>query len=145
MATRSTRKKQQFDKKELAKKLNTISENVSKRGAHVVVQHDGLYNVLEALKKTVVLHSIPRKTLAQALCVRLNQPKTSRFAPVNTTAIARTQKYILQYCDLVNQTVFYKHTIQVTKDDFRREVAFVRLDEAVSKGKYILSKIKGML
>lgn len=144
MVTKSTRKKPQFDKAVIAKKLEELSDKVSKRGAHVVISHNGLFNVIEALKKEVVLHSIPQKTLAETLCVRLNQPKT-RFAGVTATGIKKTQQYILNYCDILNETVFYRHTIKSTNDDFRREVAFVRLDEAIHKGKYLLNKIKGVL
>lgn len=144
MATKSTRKKPQFNKAEVAKKLDEISKNVSQRGAHVVINNNGLYAVLEALQKKVVLHSIPRKHLAETLCVRLNQPINKGSKPTNT-AMKKTQRYLLDYCDILNNTMFYKHTINVAQDDFRREVAFVRLDEAVHKGKYILNKIKGML
>lgn len=145
MATKSTRKKPQFDKAVIAKKLDEISKNVSQRGAHVVINHDGLFNVFEALNKRVVLHSIPQKSLAQTLCVRLNQSKNGKYAPLTSTAIRKTQDYILQYCDVLNDTLFFKHTIKKTNDDFRREVAFVRLDEAILKGKYILTKIKAVL
>lgn len=144
MATKSTRKKPQFNKADIAKKLDEISTKVSQRGAHVVVNNGGLYAVLEALQKRIVLHSIPQKHLAETLCVRLNQPTSKGSRPTSTT-MQKTQKYLLDYCDILNNSLFYKHTIKMTKDDFRREVAFVRLDEAVHKGKYILTKIKGML
>ena len=144
MATKSTRKKPQFNKQEVTKQLDKISISVSKRGAFVVVSAGGLYNVFEALSKQVVLHSIPQKRLAQTLCVRLNLPnnKSSKWTRLKTS---KTQKYILQYCDVINESLFYKHTIKTTDDDFRREVAFVRLDEAVRKGRYLLDKIKGVL
>lgn len=144
MATKSTRKKPQFDKQEVARKLDEISQKVSKRGAFVVIKSDGLYNVFEALSKKVILHSIPQKSLAQTLCVRLNLPK-NKSAAWNSIKTNKTQKYILQYCDIINESMFYKHTIKTTADDFRREVAFVRLDEAIRKGKYCLKKIKGVL
>lgn len=144
MATKSTRRKPQFNKQEVAKQLEEISHNVTKRGAFVVVYTDGLYNVFEALSKKVVLHSIPQKRLAQTLCVRLNLPK-SKGVQWNSLQKTRTQKYILQYCDVINESMFYKNTIKTSTDDFRREVAFVRLDEAVRKGKYYLTKIKGVL
>jgi hypothetical protein len=144
LATKSTRKKPQFNKQDVAKQLAEISHNVSKRGAFVVVYTDGLYNVFEALSKKVVLHSIPQKSLAQTLCVRLNLPKTktATWARLKTS---KTQKYILQYCDIINESLFYKHTIKTSDDEFRREVAFVRLDESIRKGKYYLNKIKGVL
>lgn len=144
MATKSTRKKPQFNKQEVTKQLDKISISVSKRGAFVVVSAGGLYSVFEALSKQVVLHSIPQKRLAQTLCVRLNLPnnKSSKWTRLKTS---KTQKYILQYCDVINESLFYKHTIKTTDDDFRREVAFVRLDEAVRKGRYLLDKIKGVL
>ena len=91
LATKSTRnlKLSKENKALLAKKLDSVSKKVAKRGVHVVIKHQGLYRIVEALSQSVVLDSIIYKRLAETLCVRLNRP--SKHYPITSVGIKKCQ------------------------------------------------------
>ena len=133
LATKSTKnlKLSKENKALLAKKLDSVSRKVAKRGVHVVIKHQGLYRIEEALSKSVVLDSIIYKRLAETLCVRLNRP--SKHYPITSVGIERCQSDLNYYVKLYNDTVFYRYTIKTTQDDVKREVTFNRLHDTLGR------------
>ena len=153
MATRHTRKKPKFNKaqkQQLAVKLDKLAQNVSKRGAYVVMQspNKDFYTIVNALKnQRVVLTHIFQKSVAQTLCASLNarnKPKNA-YEPVSETQLERVQKLLDRYADLYTESIFHKYTIKTTKKQFMRDVAFVRLHETILKLKYVSKELKHQL
>ncbi len=153
MATRHTRKKTKYNKTQkqtLALKLDKLAQNVSKRGAYVVMQSPGgdFYNIVNALQnQKVVLTHIFQKSVAQALCVRLNhrnKPNNPHEA-VSELRLSHCQHLLNRYADLYTESVFHRYTIKTTKREFMRDVAFVRLHETILKLKHISKELKHQL
>jgi len=153
LATRHTRKKPKFNKaqkQQLAVKLDKLAQNVSKRGAYVVMQspNKDFYCIVNALKnQRVVLTHIFQKSVAQTLCASLNarnKPKNA-YEPVSETQLERVQKLLDRYADLYTESIFHKYTIKTTKKQFMRDVAFVRLHETILKLKYVSKELKHQL
>lgn len=152
MATKSTRRKQKYNKsqqQQLAISLDTISKNVSNRGAFVVIRDPkgDYFTIMEALKKRLVLTHIMAKSTAQALCVRLNSRNKpgSPYRKPNEVQMIRTQKLLDRYADLFTESIFHKHTVTTTKDDFMRDVGFIRLHETIIKLKSVSEELKHQL
>ncbi len=153
MATRHTRKKAKFNKTQkqvLAVKLDKLAQNVSKRGAYVVMQSPGgdYYTIVDALhNQKVVLTHIFQKSVAKALCVRLNHRNkpSNGYEPVTESNIKHCQGLLNKYADYYTESIFHKYTIKTTKTEFMRNVAFVRLHETVLKLKYISQQLKHQL
>lgn len=152
MATKSTHKKQKYNKRQkqdLAVKLDKIAQKVSKRGAYVVTRNatDDFFIIIEALNKKVVLTHILQKNTAQGLCVRLNSRNRpdSPYEPATEMQMTRTQKLLNRYADLFTESIFHKYTIKTTKTNFTRDVAFIRLHETVLKLKGIAEEIRHQL
>tara|TARA_R110001592_G_scaffold104722_2_gene294719 strand:- start:11754 stop:12212 length:459 start_codon:yes stop_codon:yes gene_type:complete len=152
LATKSTHKKQKYNKRQkqdLAVKLDKIAQKVSKRGAYVVTRNatDDFFIIIEALNKKVVLTHILQKNTAQGLCVRLNSRNRpdSPYEPATEMQMTRTQKLLNRYADLFTESIFHKHTIKTTKTNFTRDVAFIRLHETVLKLKGIAEEIRHQL
>ena len=117
MATKSTHKKQKYNKRQkqdLAVKLDKIAQKVSKRGAYVVTRNatDDFFIIIEALNKKVVLTHILQKNTAQGLCVRLNSRNRpdSPYEPATEMQMTRTQKLLNRYADLFTESIFHKYT-----------------------------------
>lgn len=152
MATRHTHKKQKYNKTQqqhLAVKLDNLAKKVSQRGAFVVTRsaNGDFYTITEALKKRVVLTHILQKNTAQTLCVRLNHRNKpgGPYEKPNDMQMSRTQRLLNRYADLFTESIFHKHTIKTTKNDFTRDVAFVRLHETVVKLKAVSEELKHQL
>lgn len=152
MATKSTRKKPKYNKaqkKQLAVKLDKIAQNVSKRGAYVVMRSSGgdFYTIINALhNKKVVLTHILQKSVAKALCVRLNRRnKPKNGDPVTSLMLKNCQGILDRYADYYTESLFHKYTIKTTKTQFMRDVAFVRLHETILKLKYVSRELKHQL
>tara|TARA_B110000444_G_scaffold250498_1_gene277025 strand:+ start:1336 stop:1680 length:345 start_codon:yes stop_codon:yes gene_type:complete len=106
------------------------------------------YTIVNALKnRNVVLTHIFQKSVAQALCVRLNhrnKPKNG-LEGISDMQISRTQQLLNRYADLYTESIFHKHTIKTTKTNFTRDVAFVRLHETILKLKFVAEELKHQL
>ena len=153
MATKSTRKKPKYNKaqkKQLAVNLDKIDQNVSKRGAYVVMRspHGDFYDIVNALhNKRVVLTHIFQKSVAKALCVRLNhrnKPKNG-YPSVTILMLKNCQSLLNRYADLYSESIFHKYTIKTTNKTFMRNVAFVRLHETILKLRYVSEQLKSQL
>lgn len=142
---KSTRKKIPLNKKvELARKLDQVAANVAKRGVYVPVRKHNYYIVTESFSNRYVLHYLPTKKLAQTLCVRLNRRNLTK-EPLKSNELESAQKHVNKYMDLFNETIFYRAIIDSnTVEDFRREVAYIRMRETVNHMKYIYPTVANL-
>lgn len=145
MATKSTHKKIPLNKKkELARKLDLAAQNVVKRGVFVPVRKNNYYIVTESFSNKYVLHYVPTKKLAQTLCVRLNRRNTTK-EPLKTHEINIEQRKMNKYMDLFNETKFFTAILDSdTVDDFRKEVAFIRMTEVVNHMKHLYPSVANL-
>ncbi len=145
MATKSTHKKIPLNKKkELARKLDLAAQNVAKRGVFVPVRKNNYYIVTESFSNKYVLHYVPTKKLAQTLCVRLNRRNTTK-EPLKTHEINIEQRKMNKYMDLFNETKFFTAILDSdTVDDFRKEVAFIRMTEVVNHMKHLYPSVANL-
>lgn len=146
LASRSTHKKVKLNKRVISKKLDNIAKNVAKRGVFVISYNKstGMFEVIEAVTKRVVLTHLPNKNLANVLCVRLNQQKLHQKTIREGHLFRRPQAIINKYVDLKNECMFYRHTMKTTKDDFRFESTRHRLIESVLRQKHALQQVKNL-
>jgi hypothetical protein len=130
LVTESTRKELSFNKYELAKKLERLTDKIIERGVYVIEKNnDGFYNLVEYTKKKALLLDVPGYILANNICNALNSRKgiNLNFA----------QTMIDTYHKLSTDCMYYRHTIGTTKDEFRREVVITRLDIAIQQLKNV--------
>jgi len=130
LVTESIHKEPSFNKHELAKKLERLTDKIIERGVYVVEKNnDGFYNLVEYTKKKALLIDVPGYKLANNICNALNARKK-----VN---LSFTQNMIDMYHKLSNDCMYYRHTIGTTKDEFRRAVVVTRLDIAIQQLKNV--------
>ena len=130
LVTESTRKELNFNKYELAKKLERLTDKIIERGVYVIEKNnDGFYNLVEYTKKKALLLDIPGYILANNICNALNSRKS-----INLNL---AQTMIGMYHKLSTDCMYYRHTIGTTKDEFRREVVITRLDIAIQQLKHV--------
>jgi len=135
-----------LNKRVISKKLDNIAKNVAKRGVFVISYNEstGMFEIIEAVTKRVVLTHLPNKNLANVLCVRLNQQKLHQTTIREGHLFRRPQTIINKYVDLKNECMFYRHTMKTTKDDFRFESTRHRLIESVLRQKHALQQVKNL-
>lgn len=133
LATKSTHKKRNYNKKYIAKKLGNITDKVVKRGVFVTKKSDPGYDVVNYITHEVYATNIPFLKTATSVCKTLND-KNIENKP-NPSSINRL-------CDLfykhLNDINFYKHTIYTSKDLDRKLIAQTRMEESV----LILKEVK---
>lgn len=138
MDTKSTHKKKNFNKKELAKKLDILAEQVSTKPIYVVGKKDNFYTLVDYKSKNIVCNDIPTRDIANRLCTRFNSKKLVKPNKKQLT------EYLKEYHKLLTDTYFYKHTISSTRDDVSLYTAISRLDFTKAKMKAIAAKILSM-
>lgn len=137
LATESIHKDLNLNKRELAKKLEALTDKIIERGVYVVEKNnDGFYNLLEYTKKQALVIDVPGYRLANNLCNSLNARRK-----INLTF---AQTMIDMYHKLNMDCMYYRHTIENTKDDFKREVVITRLDIAVQQLKNINKELAAL-
>ena len=142
MVTNPILKNQNYNERyNLANKLDTIADGVIKRGVLVVEKNSfGFFNLIDYFNKRVVVHDIPTSTIANALCSTLNSKKLDRQKSLNNLG-----PILEQYHKLNNDCLFFRHTIKISKDPFRVEIALVRLDTTLAKLKGVHQQITSYL
>ena len=136
MATKYTRKKQNYNKKHLAKKLDDLSNKVAKRGVYVVRPAKPGFNIINYINNEVYVYSVPFKNTAKSICKILNDKNA-----VSKPSSERIQKECDQFYKHFNDIHFYKYTIKTTKIMERRLIAQTRMDESVGMLKNIRQKL----
>ena len=105
LATKYTRKKQNYNKKHLAKKLDDLSNKVAKRGVYVIRPADPGFNIVNYIDNSVYVYSVPFKRTAKAICKTLNDKKIE-----NKPQPERIQKECDYFYKHYNDIHFYKYT-----------------------------------
>lgn len=126
LATKSTHKKRNYNKKHLAQKLDNITKNVAKRGVYVVKKVDPGFHVVNYVTNKVYAENVPFIKVAKDICTTLNDKKV-KDKPDSQRINKLCDKFYKHYNDIH----FYKHTIYTTKDLERRLIAQTRLEESV--------------
>lgn len=113
MATESIHKKKNFDKKQLAEKLEVIATNVSNKGIYVVEQNTyNFYNLLDYKTKTVIINDIPHKAIADKLCIRYN-----KYKKLSRSRLNKVKQKIDYYIKLYTDCVYYQRTVLDSADE----------------------------
>ena len=136
LATKYTRKKQNYNKKHLAKKLDDLSNKVAKRGVFVTRPADPGFNVVNYINNSVYVYSVPFKKTAKAICKILNDKDA-----VSKPSPERIQKECNNFYKHYNDIHFYKYTIKTTKVMEKRLIAQTRMDESVGMLKNIRQQL----
>ena len=124
MATKHTHKKRNFNKKHVAKKLDKLASNVAKRGVYLIKKTDIGYDIINYIKKEVVVQDIPFRKTASSFCETLNKEK----GMCSTEGI---KKHINMYHKHMNDIMFYKHTIRTSDDTTKVFTAGVRMQDSI--------------
>jgi len=133
LATKHTRKKRNFNKKHIAKKLGNITDKVAKRGVFVAKKSDPGYDVINYITNEKYAENVPFLKTAKSICTTLND-KTIGSKP-NSSSINRLCNLFYKHLNDIN---FYKHTIYTSKDLDRKLIAQTRMEESV----IILKEVK---
>jgi len=136
LATKYTRKKQNYNKKHLAKKLDDLSNKVAKRGVYVVRPANPGFNIVNYINNSVYVESVPFKRTAKSICNTLNDKNS-----VSKPSAERLQKDCNSFYKHYNDIHFYKYTMKTTKSMERRLISQTRMDESVGMLKNIRLKL----
>jgi len=125
LATKYTRKNKNYNKQDLAKKLDNLAERVSSKNIFVVGKDDfNHYTIVNYKNSSVIFSEIPTKKIANKLCNTLN--KSSKIK-INTKELYKNLHY---YNKLKNDIMFYNHTINVSSDSVLKFTVRTRLQTA---------------
>jgi hypothetical protein len=73
LATKSTHKRKNYNKKHLANKLDNLAKKVAKRNIFVVEKTDPGYNIINYLDKSVCVENVPFLSIAQTATKNFNK------------------------------------------------------------------------
>jgi hypothetical protein len=135
LATKSTHKKKNYNKKELAKKLDRLAEKVSSKDIFVVAKHEDFFCVLNYKTKQPIIVDIPNKHIADRLCSKFNHFKCS------TKTIKNIESHIRTYHRLLTETIFFHHTLSNSTDEVTLEATRHRLEITNARLKQTAKKI----
>ena len=141
MATKSTHKKPKFDRKQLAEKLEDLSEKVAARGIFVVRKNDynqwALYDYSRAI---VIFDNLPNSDIANAICDSYN--KNRRYTPARVNRIIKVCNEISKHS---TDCIFYIHTIQNTTDFEKYVYTNTRLQHSKHQIKKLIQDLNPLL
>jgi hypothetical protein len=123
LATKHTHKKRKYNPKFIAKKLEKLSSNVAKKGIFVVKKTKIGFDVINYIKKEVLVADIPFSNVANNFCDSLNRDGES--------GVAQIKHHVHMYHKHNNDIVFYKHTIRTSKDTTQVFTAGVRMQDSL--------------
>jgi len=124
LATKYTRRKRNYNNKDIAKKLDGLASNVAKRGIFIVKKSDAGYNIFNYATKLVFVQDIPFLNMANKYCKNLNSQKEHQ----NPRHI---QRHIDLYHKHFNDIQFYKYTIKTSEDKVKVFTAGVRMADSL--------------
>ena len=123
MATKHTHKKRKYNPKFVAKKLEKLSSNVAKKGIFVVKKTKTGYDIIDYIKKDVLVADVPFSKTANNFCNSLNKD--------GKTGIAELTRHVNVYHKHTTDIMFYKHTIRTSKDTTKVFTAGVRMQDSL--------------
>lgn len=133
---KSILKEKNFNKEQLAVQIDSLTNKILSKGVYVIEKTtEGFYNIRDYVKKTLILSDIPTYAIADSLCNVLNNTKRGNFN------IKIAESLIRSYHKITNDCVHYRYTIKSTKDDFRKEVVYTRLDLSVQHLKRVKNEL----
>ena len=132
-ATKSIPKKKNFNKKDVAKKLDKLASKVSQKAIYVIGRDsDGYYTIVNYKNNQTVYKDIPRKDIAERMCNSCNR------RPYTNTKVKDIYKLFDTYHRMYSDIQFYRHTIKNTSSNdlywsttFRLEITVERLKNLV--------------
>jgi hypothetical protein len=127
---------QTFKRNQLANQLDQLTNSVIKRGIYVVTRDNDDIKIVDYLLQITKLNNIPTVDIANQLCENLNCVR--RKSPPNFT---RAQSLIDHSNRLISEIACYRHTLSVSKDDFKKHVVSARLDAAAQTLKQVIFRI----
>ncbi len=123
-------------KKTLAKKLDKISSNVSKRPVYIVKRVGNNYALVHYFSQKVLIDDIPFASVAKNLADQIHKHKT-----VDPVRLRKFEKKINYFYKHYNDAVFYKHTMATTNDSFRWFATEARLKDTIAYLKEAKSRL----
>ena len=126
-----------MNKKRLSKQLDTIATNVAKKGIYVVSKQDDEFIVQEHVTKAIVARNIPMKCIASYICRLRNK---GELPTINNKI--KIDGLISQYFRCKNDIMFYRHTLNHTKDFTLGEVIEARLFDTICKFNFTKDELK---
>lgn len=123
--------------KHIKEKLQTIADNVAKRGIFVVVKDANSFIIQEYISKKTVLRDIPVLTTAKKICDIYNNKKQ----------LSIERKIILKqwsayYYKLYMDVLHYNTCIKHTKDSEILTMLYARLSDSTRKLENIKSRLE---
>lgn len=123
MDTKSTHKLTKYNAKQLARQLDMLVQQVADRGVYVPVQNpQGYYDVVDYLRNEIMIADVPTHQLANHLSTALNQRR--HFSP------SYLQTQLDRFHKLSVDCEYYQHTALTSTDEFKVQLAQIRLDDA---------------
>lgn len=117
-----------MNKKKLAMQLDSIAENVARKGIFVVTKESDLFVVKEHVTDQVVIKDIPVRSLAEYLC---NLKNKNKEPSVNASRDIRG--LVTLFFKYTTDIFFYKNTLKKTKDTSKYFATEARLHETLAK------------
>jgi len=145
MANSSTKFSRKIDKKKLSKQLETITQNVARKGMFFSIKNtQDMFDVVDAKTQKPVIQNLLIHDLAQTCASTLNRadknqlPRKLEHIHKNlTTYQAELEKHY-------NDIFFYKNTMATTDDEVRYFIIETRLDMSTQRLADIIKKLKGI-
>lgn len=126
MATKYSKKK--FNNKKLAKGLDDITNKVARRQGYFFTKNNfNFYDVINIVTNKKVLVDIPFQRTASAVTKRLNTKDHAQGVSVD-----RLQRLCQNFHKHYNDTIFYNHSLDTTKDSFKKQIVISRLDLSIA-------------
>lgn len=135
LATKPTHKKNKYNKRELAHKLDNLAEKVSKKDIFVVSKPNEFYCVLNYKTHHSIITDIPNKRVADKLCSKANR------ANFTTKHLKKIHSLLNDYHRYFVDTLYFQHTISKSQDKITVESAKHRLDLTNGRMKAVVSKL----
>lgn len=136
LATKSTHRKKNYNKRELAKKLDKLADKVSKRAVFVVSKEAESFSILNYLNKAIVISEIPNYKIADILCSKLNSGKRTK------TWLDNAKSLLADWSKLDLDCVYYTYTIQNSADEVIVDIVKMRKSLALGQMEQIGKKLK---
>lgn len=130
-------KKKDFDKQLIAKKLDKLADNISKRGIFVVNKGLRYFQILNYTNNNIIFDEIPNKEIANSLCNTLNSNKNT-----GTSWMKEVKDLLKYYAKLDYDCIYYTYTIENTDDAVLRDITNMRREVTVDAIKRTVQKLK---
>jgi len=135
LATKSTHKRKNFNKKQIAAKLDKLAERVSSKDIFVVSRNQEYYTVVDYKTEKITYNHLPNRQVANKICSRMNKKQLSKVV------VKEIYTLLDKYYMLENDTYFFKNTISNTTSDITLHTAYARLDLTLARMNNIIDKI----